>query len=135
MSTFTSFEELEVWKSARTLAIEIWKISNKGSFSKDFKLKDQINGSTGSIMDNIAEGFERDGKKEFIQFLSIAKGSAGETKSQIIRAYDREHISQEDFNRLKQDIIEIGKQLSGFMNYLSGSDIRGLKYSNKSKGE
>ena len=128
MSTFKSFEEIEVWKSARALAIKIWQISNTGTFAKDYKLKDQINGSAGSIMDNIAEGYERDGKKEFIQFLSIAKGSAGETRSQIIRAFDRGHINQDEFNNLSFEVVEISKQLSGFMNYLTKSDLKGLKY-------
>jgi four helix bundle protein len=128
MPTFKSFEEIEVWKLARVFAKAIWMVSNKGSFAKDFRLKDQINGSAGSIMDNIAEGYERDGKKEFIQFLSIAKGSSGESRSQLYLALDRGHISSEEFDKLSKDAHDISKQLSGFMNYLSGSDIKGMKY-------
>lgn len=130
MATMKSFEEMEVWKRARGFANEIYELTTTGTFERDFKLRDQINGSSGSIMDNIAEGFERDGKKEFLQFLSIAKGSAGEVRSQLYRALDRGHISQVDFNRLKEEAIEISKQISGFMRYLSGSDLKGTKYRN-----
>jgi four helix bundle protein len=130
MATMKSFEEMEVWKRARVFANEIYDLTTTGTFERDFKLRDQINGSSGSIMDNIAEGFERDGKKEFLQFLSIAKGSAGEVRSQLYRALDRGHISLVDFNRLKDEAIEISKQISGFMRYLSGSDLKGTKYKN-----
>ena len=92
MATIKSFEEIEAWRKARVLSKEIFELTQKGSFSKDFSLRDQINRSSGSIMDNIAEGFERGGNTEFIQFLSIAKGSAGEVCSQIYRAHDRNHL-------------------------------------------
>lgn len=128
MATFKSFEEIEAWQNARLLANKIFMLTLDGSFSKDFKLRDQINGSSGSIMDNIAEGFERDGTREFIQFLSIAKGSAGETKSQLYRAFDRGHISKEIFDELKEDVITIGKQLGGLIKYLRGSGLKGIKY-------
>ena len=130
MATIKSFEEMEVWKRSRLFADEIYKITSIGSFERDFKLRDQINGSSGSIMDNIAEGFERDSKKEFLQFLSIAKGSAGEVRSQLYRALDRNHISKIDFDKLKAEALELSKQLSGFMKYLSGSELRGIKYKN-----
>jgi four helix bundle protein len=128
MATIKSFEEMEVWRRARVFANEIYDITLTGTFERDFKLRDQINGSSGSIMDNIAEGFERDGKKEFLQFLSIAKGSAGEVRSQLYRALDRKHISQGDFDRLKTEAFEISKQISGFMRYLAGSELKGIKY-------
>lgn len=86
MATIKSFEEIEAWQTARSLSKEIFGLTNFGSFSKDYGLRDQINRATGSIMDNIAEGFERGGSKEFIQFLAIAKGSAGEVRSQLHRA-------------------------------------------------
>ena len=82
ISTFKSFEDIEAWQEARVLASKIYSLTNEGSFSKDFKLRDQINNSSGSIMDNVSGGFERDGSREFNQFLTIAKGSAGEVKSQ-----------------------------------------------------
>ncbi len=81
MATIHRFEDLEIWQKGRTLCNAIYPLTLNGSFEKDFKLRDQINGSSGSVMDNIAEGFERDGKNEFRQFLSIAKGSCGEVRS------------------------------------------------------
>jgi four helix bundle protein len=128
MGTFKSFEEIQAWQNARTLADKIYNLTLMGSFAKDYKLKDQINGSSGSIMDNIAEGFERSGNREFIQFLSIAKGSAGETRSQLYRALDRNHISLEVFEELKDKTIELTKQLTGLMRYLSTSDVKGTKF-------
>lgn len=106
-------------------ANEIYKITSIGSFERDFKLKGQINGSSGSIMDIIAEGFERDGKKEFLQFLFIAKGSAGEVRSQLYHALDKKHISEIDFDKLKAEALKLSKQISGLMKYLSGSELKG----------
>jgi len=121
-------EDTEVWQAARTLAQQIFQLINRDSFSKDFKLRDQINASSGSIMDNIAEGFERDGNREFRQFLSIAKGSAGEVRSQLHRALDRGYISNSEFIDLEKSVVSISKQLSGLMHYLNTSDIQGRKF-------
>ena len=131
MSTYKRFEEIEVWQKARELAQKVYRLSTEGSFAKDFKLRDQMNGSAGSIMDNIAEGFERDGKKEFIQFLSIAKGSADELRSQLYCAHDRDHISKEAFDTSQEEVIQLSKQISGFMHYLKASEYRGTKYINE----
>ena len=99
MATITNFENLEVWQLAREFAKTTFQLyTSSESFTRDYKLKDQINGASGSIMDNIAEGFERSGRKEFIQYLAIAKGSAGEVKSQLYRAYDRSYITEESFD-------------------------------------
>ncbi|MES2837198.1 MAG: four helix bundle protein [Bacteroidota bacterium] len=128
MATINSFEELEVWKKSRLLCNEIYLVTNTGTFEKDFKLRDQINGSSGSVMDNISEGFERDGKAEFRQFLSISKGSCGEVRSQLYRALDRKHINEEQFNKLKNQAEEISKQLNSFIKYLNSTEIKGTKF-------
>ncbi len=80
MATISRFEDLEIWQLARQQANEIWLVYNEGPFAKDFELKNQINAASGSVMDNIAEGFERSGNKEFVHFLLIAKGSNGEVR-------------------------------------------------------
>jgi len=131
MATFKSFTEIEVWQKARKLSDDIFLLTTQGSFAKDFALKDQINRSTGSIMDNIAEGFERGGKNEFINFLSYSKGFCGETLSQIYRAMDRHHITEEIFNRLKNDTEHIGRMLNGFIHYLNTSQIPGFKFKDR----
>ena len=128
MPTIRSFEEIEVWQKARAFAKKIYKCSSVGSFSNDFSLRNQINASSGSIMDNIAEGYGRGGNKEFITFLSYARGSAEESRSQLYRALDRDHINQETFDELHAAGIEISKMITGFMNYLQTSDIRGSKF-------
>ena len=95
MSTIKQFEDLEIWQSARRLAKEIQVILNETDLKFDYKFNEQIKSSSGSVMDNIAEGFERDGNLEFRKFLSIAKGSAGETRSQLYRAFDYGYITEE----------------------------------------
>jgi len=128
MATIKVFEDIEAWQRARMLSKEIFEISHEGSFSKDFSLRDQINRSSGSIMDNIAEGFERGGTKEFIQFLSIAKGSAGEVRSQIYRAFDRKHLAPGQYELLLEKITSVSKMISRFIDYLQDSKLKGIKY-------
>lgn len=128
MATITKFEDLEVWQKARTLCQMIFKLTQKESFSKDYELKNQISRSSGSIMDNIAEGFERGGNKEFIQFLGYSKGSAGEVRSQLYRASDRGHISEMEFKETYALADEVGKMIGGFTNYLLKGDYKGHKF-------
>ena len=113
---------------SRKLCQEINEIITTTPLEKDFKLRDQINGSSGSIMDNIAEGFERDGKKEFRQFLSISKGSCAECRSQLYRIYDRNYITKQKFDSMKEDTILIGKKIGSFIKYLNSSNYSGSKY-------
>jgi four helix bundle protein len=128
MSTFQSFEEIEAWQKARGLTREIYEISNQGLFSKDFGLRDQIRRASVSIMANIAEGFERSGTGEFVQFLAIAKGSAGEVKTHLYVAFDQGYISKETFERLFVLSAETGRLIGGLMNYLRKSQLKGSKY-------
>ncbi|MDR1089602.1 MAG: four helix bundle protein [Prevotella sp.] len=128
MGRIEKFEDLDVWNLARNFANEIYLISNQGPFTKDFRLRDQIRASSGSIMDNIAEGFERNGNKEFIQFLYIAKGSCGETRSQLYRALDIGYISKECFEQNYQRAIIISQSLSNYIKYLKKSELDGVKY-------
>ena len=128
MGTINNFEDLEIWKLAREICRDIYRIINYKEFSKDFGLVRQINNSSGSVMDNIAEGFEREGNKEFNQFLSIAKGSCGETRSQIIRAYDRQYISETEFNKIYNKLVDESIKIKNFMTYLKRSNMKGNKY-------
>lgn len=128
MSTIRNFEDLECWKMARDLCKKIYLFTNKDKFSKDFSLKNQIRNSSGSVMDNIAEGFSRGGNKEFSQYLSIARGSAGEVKSQLYRAIDQKYITDDEFATAKDLTDQIGRAITGFMNYLKRSNLKGFKY-------
>ena len=130
MATIKRFEDMAVWQKARELCNFIYPLTNKNSFARDFKLRDQINGSSGSVMDNIAEGYERDGNMELRQFLSISKGSCGEVRSQLYRALDRNHISKEEFDKVYTLSEDISKQLSNFISYINNSELKGLKFKN-----
>ena len=128
MATIKSFEDLDIWLLARKLCDEIYQISISTPLHKDYKLNNQIKGSSGSVMDNIAEGFERDGNREFIQFLSISKGSCGETRSQLYRVFDRNYIDQKKFDDLLEQTLTLSKKISSFMSYLNNNDYKGRKY-------
>ncbi len=128
MATIEKFEDLEVWKKARELCKQIFKYTQRNEFSKDFALKNQIKDSSGSVMDNIAEGFERGGKKEFIQFLFIAKSSLAETKSQLYRTLDHEYITEEEFKDTYNECNDIAKMLMGLIKYLQKSEYKGIKF-------
>ncbi len=125
MASIQRFEDLEIWQLARKLCQDIFDVISIEPLSKDYKLKEQINGASGSIMDNIAEGFERGGNAEFIQFLIIAKGSAGEVRSQLFRIFDRAYITEVRFNELKSLVEEISKRIANFINYLRNSEHKG----------
>ena len=122
------FEELESWKKARELTNAVYEATAAGRFTRDFGLKDQIRRASISILSNIAEGFERGGDKEFLQFLAVAKGSCGEVRAQLYIAVDQGYLPQDLFEDLSKNAAEIGRLISGMMKYLSKSELRGSKY-------
>ncbi len=128
MATIQKFEDLEIWQLARTLSRDIFVLSQTGKLSKDFTLKDQMNRSSGSIMDNIAEGFGRGSRLEFIQFLSFSTGSADELKSQLYRCLDKEYINNESFENLYERTNAVYKKVNGFIKYLNTSLVKGTKF-------
>ena len=128
MAHHQSFESLEIYKEASVFCDAIWEIIRNTTLNKDYKLREQINGSSGSIMDNIAEGFGRGGNKEFIMFLSYSRGSCCESKSQLLRCFKRKHIDETTFNKLNTDAENLINQLSKFINYLKSSNRKGPKF-------
>src|SRR6186713_2402649 len=107
MATIQSFEEIESWKKAREVCKILGEMIDAGNFRRSYRLIHQTEGSSGSIMDNIAEGFERGSKDEFITFLGYSKGSCGELRSQLYRAFDRNFITQQEFEKLKEIVLQI----------------------------
>ena len=128
MSEIHKIEDLRVWQNARVLCKTIYTLTHKEGFEKDFRFVQQIRAAAGSIMDNIAEGYGRGGNKEFIQFLSIAKGSTLEVLSQLYRAYDVQHITEQEFIETKQLLNTISVMLHNLIERLKQSDIKGSKY-------
>ena len=126
--TINSFEDLEIWQYARAFSKEIYLITKKQDFRSDVRFCSQIRSAAGSIMDNIAEGFEREGTKEFIQFLYVAKGSCGEVRSQLYRALDAGYISDENCKALIEESKTIGAKIFNMIKYLKQTEIAGNKY-------
>lgn len=128
MAKIEKFEDLQVWQLGREICLDVWHLFETTSLSKDFELKNQMNRSSGSIMDNIAEGFERNGNREFIQYLSISKASCGELRSQLYRALDRKHITQSQFDDIAEKTNLQNKKLGSFISYLNSSEYKGTKF-------
>ncbi|MDG4945435.1 four helix bundle protein [Weeksellaceae bacterium KMM 9713] len=126
MSKIKHFEDLETWQLARELSLSIYRLTK--TFPNEFELVSQMRRSALSVMDNIAEGFERGGKTEYIQFLYLAKGSCGELRSQLYSALDREHLSQEDFEQYRKRCIKISVKLSNMITQLKNSPHSGDKF-------
>ena len=127
--TINRFEEIEAWQKTRQLTANIYKSTASGLFARDYGFRDQIRLAAVSGMSNIAEGFERDGNKEFLQFLSIAKGSTGEVRSQLYVALDTGYLNQPHFNELFANAEDASRLIAGFMRYLQQSELRGRKSS------
>jgi len=106
----------------------VYEVSGKGSFGRDFALRDQIRRAVVSVMSNIAEGFGRGGAREFIQFLSVARGSASEVNAQLYVALDQGYVTQQEFERLHEQVTRTGSVISGLIRYLQKTKLRGSKY-------
>ncbi len=128
MATIDRFEDLIAWQKSRVLNKEIYKATLGKKFATDFTLRDQITRASISVMANIAEGFERNGNKEFSQFLSVSKSSAGEVRSHLYVALDLEYITQEQFDELYKLAITCSKIISGLMEYIKNSEMKGSKF-------
>jgi four helix bundle protein len=131
MATIDRFEEIISWKEARELNKIIGKLIDGGRLKRSYRLINQIEGSAGSFMDNIAEGFERGGNKEFIQFLYVAKSSCGEFRSQLYRAMDRDYIDDKEFNNLSVHAMKISSLIQKLITYLENTETKGIKYKPK----
>lgn len=122
------FEDLGIFQMARQLCIEVYAITRQGEFKYDSRFVQQIRASAGSTMDNIAEGYERDGNKEFVNFLYIAKGSCGETRSQVTRAHDVGFINDGTYSKLYEGCKQLSISIARFIKDIKNSDIKGNKY-------
>lgn len=133
MAKIERFEDIISWQEARKLNNIIGDLIDGGRFKHSYRLINQIEGSAGSIMDNIAEGFERGGNREFIQFLYIAKGSCGELRSQLYRALDRNYIDQKEFDSFSFHAMKISSLVQKLISYLENSELKGIKYQKKTE--
>jgi four helix bundle protein len=128
MGTIKKFEDIEAWQKGRELKQAVYCHSKRGEFARDFALRDQIRRAAMSVTANIAEGFERGGNREFIQFLSNSKGSCGEVQDHLYTALDEQYVTEAEFEKLYAQAAEVGRLIGGFMNYLQRSEIRGNKF-------
>ncbi len=133
MATINRFEDLEIWQLARALNKETYKIVLLLEQNKNFKLKEQLDAAAGSVMDNIAEGFDRQGTKEFIHFLSISKASLSELRSQLYRVMDREIITEDVNTKLQVEAEILNEKIGRFMTYLNHTSHRGSKFNTPTK--
>lgn len=131
MAAISRFEDIEVWQESSRRSPKVFELTNNEYIARDFRLRDQIRSAAGSVMDNIAEGSERSGRKEFIQFLCIAKASSGKVRSQLYRAVDQQYISAEEGESLIAACSLLASKIAGFISYLNKSDIRGQKFKDR----
>jgi four helix bundle protein len=121
MKTARRFEDLEAWRAARRLAVELYRVSGRGPFARDFPLRDQVRRAAISVMSNIAEGFERRSRREFLRFLTIAKASAGEIESQAYLAFDLGYLCQAELDPLRAQLALTKRLVVGLIRYLEKS--------------
>ena len=126
--TITQFEDIEAWKLGRELTRAVYRASKTGEFSRDYALRDQIRRAVVSITSNIAEGFERDGNREFLQALAVAKGFAGEVRSQLYVALDEGYVTEAEFSSLRDQCLQVSRMIAGFMHFLQRAAVTGPKF-------
>jgi four helix bundle protein len=126
--TITQFEDIEAWKLGRELTRAVYRVSKTGEFGRDYALRDQIRRAAVPITSNIAEGFERDGNREFVQALAIAKGSAGEVRSQLYVALDEGYVTEAEFGSLRDKCLQVSRVIAGFMHFLQRAPMTGPKF-------
>jgi four helix bundle protein len=122
------FEKLEVWKASRCLASMVYRLSAEGGLAGDASLRNQLRRAAISVMSNIAEGFERNGNREFVQFLALAKGSCGELRSELFAALDGGYLTPTEFEELYALASETSRLLAGLLRYIRDSSFRGVKF-------
>lgn len=128
MSKIACFEDLIAWQKSRELSTTIFRMIKSDRFSKNYALKDQLCRAVISVSANIAEGYERDGNKEFIKHLSIAKGSVGEVRSLLYMAVDLECISLKQMDEIKSLSLETARLIGGLISYIQRSNMKGKKF-------
>ncbi len=131
MATVHKFEDLEIWQLSKNLYQKISAIAEKMRIKFDYRFADQLKSAAGSVMDNIAEGFERNSRLEFLNSLSISKGECGEIKSQLYRAHNDKYISEEEFSELYEVTDKVSRKIANFVKYLNNSTIKGLKFKDR----
>ena len=131
MPTIVRFEELEIWQLSRKLYIKISTLVEKLIVKREYRFAEQMKSSSGSIMDNIAEGFERSSRLEFLNSLSISKGEAGELKSQLYRCLEDNYLNKEEFAELYNETDLVSKKIASFIIYLNSSMHKGLKFKDR----
>ena len=131
MATVHRFKDLEIWQLARKLYQKISKLAETIRSNHDYRFADQIKAAAGSIMDNIAEGFERNSRLEFLNSLTISKGESGELKSQLYRAIDDDYLNKIEFDELYEDTDKVSKKIANFVKYLNTSKIKGLRFKDR----
>ena len=131
MATITSFEDLEIWKEARRLYNKVLALIKREVVAKDFRFKNNMKEAAGSVMDNIAEGFERDSRLEFVNALSYSKGSTGEVRSQLFRGFDNEYWDELELKELNEEYKNLASHIANFIKYLNTSDQKGLKFKDR----
>lgn len=133
MPAIKRFEDLEIWQIARRISQKVYPLTLKEPICREYRLADQMKGSCGSVMDNIAEGFDRGSRLEFINSLGVARGESGELKSQLYRCLDNHFINQQLFDELYAELDQLIRKISSFIGYLNKSSIKGQKFKDRAK--